>query len=158
MMRAMAITVSTRAAAGTRTDTSGLLLAQGLAELGFQVVGPVVVPDGAAVGDALVDALEHGYDLIVTTGGTGLSASDRTPEYTAPMLERLVPGISEAVRERGVRHGVASAVLSRGLAGTVGTTLIVNLAGSPGAVRDGLGVLAQVAVHAIDQLRGGDHT
>ncbi|MFA7324498.1 MAG: MogA/MoaB family molybdenum cofactor biosynthesis protein [Candidatus Nanopelagicales bacterium] len=158
VMRALAITVSTRAAAGQRVDTSGVLLVDGLALMGFATQGPVVVSDGPAVAEALGEGLSHGYDLIVTTGGTGLSPADQTPEFTAPLLQRLIPGIPEALREHGVRNGVATAILSRGIAGTSGSTLIINLAGSPGAVRDGLEVLVPLVHHALEQMRGVDHS
>jgi molybdenum cofactor synthesis domain-containing protein len=156
--RAQVVTVSDRSAAGEREDSSGPLLARLLAGLGFRVAEVVVVPDEVdAVQRALRAAVDAAYDLVVTTGGTGLSPRDVTPEATRPLLEREAPGLAEAVRRQG-QDAVPTAVLSRGLAGAVGRTLVVNLAGSSGAVRDGVGVLAPVVGHAVAQLRGGgDH-
>jgi molybdenum cofactor synthesis domain-containing protein len=94
---------------------------------------------------------------VLTTGGTGLTPTDLTPEVTRPLLEREIPGIAEAIRANGVSAGVPAAVLSRGLAGVIGDCLVVNLPGSPGGVRDALEVLAPVVVHAVEQLRGSDH-
>ena len=156
MIRALAVTVSNRAAAGIYPDRSGPVLAELLREAGCQVDGPVVVPDGAPVLDALRDAVEAGYDVVVTTGGTGLTHTDRTPEMTRQVIEREVPGIAEAIRLQG-RDKVPAAILSRGLAGIAGRTLIVNLPGSTGGVRDGLVVLGPVITHAIDQIHGSDH-
>lgn len=116
----------------------------------------VVVADGDAVGEAIADAIGSGVDLVVTTGGTGVAASDVTPEQTAPLLERSLPGLAEAVRATGAAH-VPTAVLSRGLAGVSGRTVVVNLPGSPGGVRDGIDVLDPVIGHLLDQLGGGDH-
>jgi molybdenum cofactor synthesis domain-containing protein len=156
MIRAMAVTVSNRAAAGVYEDTSGPVLAELLREAGCQVDGPFVVPDGDPVFEVLRDAVESEYGIVVTTGGTGLSPTDRTPEMTRRLLEREVPGIAEAIRLEG-RDKVPTAILSRGLAGIAGRTLIVNLPGSTGGVRDGMAVLAPVISHAIDQIGGGDH-
>jgi molybdenum cofactor synthesis domain-containing protein len=155
--RALALTVSNRAAAGIYEDKSGPVLAQLLREAGFEVDGPQVVPDGAPVEAALRAALAAGYDVIVTTGGTGLTPGDLTPEMTLLVLDKEVPGIAEAVRAAGVAAGVPSAALSRGVAGVAGTTLVVNLPGSTGGVRDGMAVLAVILRHAIDQIHGGDH-
>jgi molybdenum cofactor synthesis domain-containing protein len=157
MMRALAVTVSNRAAAGVYEDRSGPVLADLLRAAGCDVDGPVVVPDGAAVEAALRDAVAAGYDVVVTTGGTGLTPGDQTPEMTHMLLDREIPGIPEAIRAAGVAAGVPSAVLSRGVAGFAGNTLIVNLPGSTGGVKDGMAVLADLLGHAIDQSRGGDH-
>jgi molybdenum cofactor synthesis domain-containing protein len=157
MIRALAITVSNRAAAGVYADKSGPVLAQLLTEAGCEVTGPLVIPDGSAVELALQDAVEAGYDVVVTTGGTGLTPGDATPEMTRMLLDREIPGIPEAIRAYGVAAGVPSAALSRGVAGTAGTTLIVNLPGSAGGVRDGMVVLGGLLGHAVDQIRGGDH-
>ncbi|PSJ28128.1 molybdenum cofactor biosynthesis protein [Streptosporangium nondiastaticum] len=155
-MRALVVTASNRAAAGVYPDKGGPLLAAGLEALGFAVDGPVVVPDGEPVAAALRDGVAAAYDVIVTTGGTGLSPTDRTPEATRPLLDREIPGIAEAVRAEGLAK-VPTAALSRGLAGLAGRTLIVNLPGSTGGVRDGLAVLGRLLVHAVEQVRGGDH-
>ncbi|MEV5507936.1 MogA/MoaB family molybdenum cofactor biosynthesis protein [Streptomyces orinoci] len=155
-MRALVVTASNRAAAGVYPDRGGPLLAEGLAALGFTVDGPRVVPDGDPVEAALREAVAAGYDAVVTTGGTGLTPSDRTPEATAKVLDYQVPGIAEAIRAEGLPK-VPTAALSRGLAGVAGRTLIVNLPGSTGGVRDGLAVLGRLLVHAVEQLHGGDH-
>jgi molybdenum cofactor synthesis domain-containing protein len=157
VIRALAITVSNRAAAGVYADRSGPVLAGLLAEAGCEVAGPLVIPDGSAVEAALRDAVGAGYDVIVTTGGTGLTPGDATPEMTRLLLDREIPGIAEAIRAYGVAAGVPSAALSRGVAGTSGSTLIVNLPGSSGGVRDGMAVLSGLLAHAVDQIRGGDH-
>ncbi|MFB4319685.1 molybdenum cofactor biosynthesis protein B [Actinomadura sp. 21ATH] len=152
----MAVTVSNRAAAGVYADTSGPVLVELLEDLGCQVDGPVVVPDGEPVEGVLRDAVAQGYDAVVTSGGTGLTPTDRTPEMTRRVIEREVPGIAEAIRLEG-RDKVPAAILSRGLAGVAGRTLIVNLPGSKGGVRDGMAVLGRVLAHAVDQIGGGDH-
>ena len=156
--RALVVTVSDRSARGERADTGGPLLAGMLRELGLQVDDVVLVPDEVpAVQAALRDAAAASYDLVVTTGGTGLAPRDVTPEATAPLLDRVVPGLAEALRARGADQ-VPTAVLSRGLVGTIGRTLVVNLPGSTGGVRDGVAVLAPVLDHALAQLGGGgDH-
>ena len=157
MIRALAITASNRAAAGLYPDKSGPVLAELLRQAGCEVSGPLVVPDGEPVELALRDAVAAGYDVVVTTGGTGLIPGDLTPEMTRNVIDREIPGIAEAIRSAGAAAGVPSAVLSRGLAGLAGATLIVNLPGSTGGVKDGMAVLSAVLSHAIDQARGGDH-
>ncbi|MBK7622935.1 MAG: MogA/MoaB family molybdenum cofactor biosynthesis protein [Kineosporiaceae bacterium] len=155
--RALVITASNRAAAGVYADRGGPILVEGLRELGFAVDGPQVVPDGEPVAQALRAAVVAGYAVVLTTGGTGLSPTDRTPEATRSVIDREVPGIAEAIRAQGVSAGIVTAALSRGVAGLASSTLIVNLPGSPGGCRDGIAVLHAVLPHAVDQVRGGDH-
>jgi molybdenum cofactor synthesis domain-containing protein len=158
MIRALAVTVSNRAAAGVYEDRSGPVLVELLRQAGCDVVdGPLVIPDGEAVEQVLRDSVTAGYDVAVTTGGTGLTPTDQTPEMTRRVIDREIPGIAESLRGAGAAAGVPSAILSRGLAGVASRTLIVNLPGSSGGVRDGMDVLRQILVHAVDQIRGGDH-
>lgn len=154
---AVVVTCSTRAAAGVYADRGGPLVVQALRSWGFEVEDATVVPDGPEVAEALKAALDRAPALVVTTGGTGLSPSDGTPEATAAVIDREVPGIAEAIRRAGVRAGVPTAMLSRGVAGVAGRTLVVNLPGSAGGVRDALEVLAPVVAHALSQIAGGDH-
>lgn len=156
-MKALVLVASTRAAAGVYPDRSGPVLADGLRSLGFEVDGPMVHPDGSTFADALRAAVSGGYELVITSGGTGITPADRTPEDTRAVLDRTLPGIAEVIRARGVAAGVPTAALSRGLAGVSGRTLVINVAGSPGAARDALEVLTPLLPHAIDQLRGGEH-
>jgi molybdenum cofactor synthesis domain-containing protein len=154
--RAVVITCSTRAARGVYPDRGGPLVVEALRAWGCEVGDPVVVPDGPEVAAALQSAVT-GADLVVTTGGTGLSPTDRTPEATRGIIDREVPGLAEAIRAAGVAKGVPTAVLSRGVAGLAGPCLVVNLPGSPGGVEDALEVLGRVAEHALHQVAGGDH-
>ncbi|ADL49747.1 MogA/MoaB family molybdenum cofactor biosynthesis protein [Micromonospora aurantiaca] len=156
MIRARVIVASNRAAAGVYEDTSGPLLVTGLRELGCEVDAPVVVPDGEPVGDALRAARADGVDVVLTSGGTGITPTDRTPDVTRALLDYEIPGIAEAIRAHS-RDTVPTAALSRGLAGVTGRMLVVNLPGSRGGARDGLAVLGPILRHAVDQLRGGDH-
>ncbi|MBB6627224.1 MogA/MoaB family molybdenum cofactor biosynthesis protein [Nocardioides sp. KIGAM211] len=156
-LRAEVVVASNRAAAGVYADETGPLIVAFLRELDFTVDEPVVVPDGEPVGAAIAAAAAGGARVVLTTGGTGLTPTDLTPEVTRPLLDREVPGIAEAIRAYGVANGVPSAVLSRGLAGVVGTCLVVNLPGSRGGVKDGLAVLRPILVHAVEQVVGSDH-
>lgn len=155
-MRAVVVVASNRAAAGVYPDTSGPILVAGLHELGFEVGEPVVVPDGPPVEAALRGAIEAGADVVLTSGGTGITPTDATPEMTRRLLDYEIPGIAEAIRAAGAAK-VPTAVLSRGLAGVAGRTLIVNLPGSTGGAKDGLAVLGPILRHAVEQLSGGDH-
>ncbi|HET7327909.1 MAG TPA: MogA/MoaB family molybdenum cofactor biosynthesis protein [Nocardioidaceae bacterium] len=156
-VRARVMTISNRASAGVYADTGGPIIVSALRELGCEVDDPVLVPDGEHVARALQRAVAARFEVVVTTGGTGLTPLDLTPEMTRRVISREVPGIAEAIRAYGVAAGVPTAMLSRGLAGVAGHTLIVNLPGSAGGVRDGLAVLGPVLLHAVDQIRGGDH-
>ncbi|NMO54439.1 MogA/MoaB family molybdenum cofactor biosynthesis protein [Actinoplanes sp. TBRC 11911] len=157
MITARVIVASNRAAAGVYADTSGPRLVAGLRELGCAVEEtPVVVPDGDPVAEALRRAVADRIDVVLTSGGTGVTPTDRTPEATRGLLDFEIPGIAEAIRAHS-RDRVPAAALSRGLAGVAGHTLIVNLPGSTGGAKDGLAVLGPLLRHTIDQIRGGDH-
>jgi len=154
--RVVVVVASTRAAAGRTDDLTGPVICAWAEQRGWDAGEPVVVADGAPVGDALAAALATGPDLVVTTGGTGLTPTDRTPEQTRPLLDREVPGVAEELRRRGLA-ATPTAVLSRGLAGVAGRTFVVNLPGSRGGVRDGLAVLDGIVDHVLDQISGGAH-
>jgi molybdenum cofactor synthesis domain-containing protein len=150
------VVASNRAAAGVYEDRTGPVIVKWLCERGYQTPDPVVVPDGSPVRDAVAGAVADAVDVVLTTGGTGISPTDRTPEATEPLLDRRLPGLADAIRSAGLPK-VPTAVLSRGLAGVAGQTLVVNLPGSTGGVRDGLAVLDRVLDHAVEQLHGADH-
>ena len=148
---------STRASSGIYEDRCGPVIVDWLAARDIRTPAPVVVADGAPVDAALRSALADGPDVIITSGGTGISPTDSTPQITAALLDYDIPGLADAVRRAGLPH-VPTSVLSRGVCGVAGRTLIVNLPGSLGGVKDGLGVLDDVLDHALDQLRGKDHS
>jgi molybdenum cofactor synthesis domain-containing protein len=155
--RAVVVVASTRAAAGVYTDRTGPLIGEWLLARGWLAPDVRVVPDGDEVASSLQDAVASGADLVITTGGTGVSPSDRTPEATLPLLDRELPGVMEEIRRRGA-SSTPLACLSRGHAGIAsGTTFVLNLPGSSGGVKDGLSVLDDILDHVIDQLHGGDH-
>lgn len=156
-VRVAVLTVSDGVAAGMRMDGSGPLITAWVAQRGHRLHAHTVVPDYAPAIAARIAAWADGgdVDLVLTTGGTGFTRRDVTPEATLPLLERAVPGIAEAIRQRGAQS-TPSAWLSRGAAGIRGATLIVNLPGSTGGVRDGLAVLEGVVDHAVQLLRGID--
>jgi molybdenum cofactor synthesis domain-containing protein len=155
-VKARVIVASNRAAAGVYADTSGPRLVAGLRDLGCDVEEPQVVPDGEPVAAALRAAVVDGIDVVLTSGGTGVTPTDRTPEATRGLLDFEIPGSAEAIRAYS-REKVPAAALSRGLAGVAGRTLIVNLPGSTGGAKDGLAVLGPILRHTVDQVRGGDH-
>lgn len=154
--RACVVVASNRAAAGVYPDRTGPVIAAWLRERGFETPDPVVVPDGSPVREAVAEAVTDAVDVVLTSGGTGITPTDRTPEAVEPLLDRRLPGLADAIRNAGLPQ-VPTAVLSRGVAGAAGGTLVVTLPGSTGGVRDGLGVLDGVLAHAVEQLHGSDH-
>jgi len=153
---ACVIIASTRASSGVYEDRCGPLIAQWLVQQGFPLVTPIVVSDGRPVGDALREAVADRVDVVITSGGTGISPTDATPAQTRSVLDYEVPGLAEEIRRSGLPK-VPTSVLSRGVAGVIGGALVVTLPGSPGGVKDGMAVLAPLLEHAVSQLRGGDH-
>jgi molybdenum cofactor synthesis domain-containing protein len=153
------LTVSDLGAQGRREDTSGDAIVAWAGRMGYEVVVRTIVPDETnLIAGRLARWADSGeVDLILTTGGTGLAPRDVTPEATQAVLDRAAPGVAEALRA-GAGRTFPRAYLSRGLAGTRGKTLIVNLAGSLGAVGDGLAVLDKLVDHAVDQVSGADLT
>lgn len=156
MSRAVVIVASTRAAGGVYPDRTGPIIVDWLRERGHEVDEPLVVADGEPVAKALLAAIKARADLVLTTGGTGISPTDATPQVTRPLLDYEVPGLADAVRASG-SDAVPTSILSRGVAGVAGRTLVINLPGSTGGVRDGLAVLDPVLSHALEQLAGSDH-
>lgn len=152
----LVIVASTRASGGVYEDRCGPVVVEWLIERGIDTPAPVVVADGEPVAATLRTAVDDKHDVIITSGGTGISPTDATPQITAALLDYELPGLADAIRRAGLPH-VPTSVLSRGVCGVVGRTLVVNLPGSLGGVRDGLGVLADVLDHALDQLQGKDH-
>lgn len=150
---AAVIVASTSAAAGTAEDATGPVIRAWLMDRGFTVDAPIVVADGAPVGEALRGELALGRSVVLTTGGTGVSPDDQTPEQTAPLLDVELPGLIEAVREAG-RRVTPHASLTRGVAGFAGSTFVMNFPGSRGGVRDGLAVLGDVLEHVLAQRTG----
>lgn len=153
VLTAATVTLSDAAAAGEREDQSGGILQQLLRELGFELQQHILLPDDPHQLTAHLLELSRSVDLVITTGGTGLGPRDFTPEATMEVLEKRLPGVEEALHQAG-REKVPTSILSRSVAGVRGHCLIVNLPGSPGAVRDGMAVLAPVLPHAIRLLRG----
>jgi molybdenum cofactor synthesis domain-containing protein len=157
VIRAAVLTVSDKGYLGEREDVSGPLLARIIRHLGAEIVSQTIVPDEREAIEAALLQLSHqlGLDLIVSTGGTGPTPRDVTPEATAAVIDRDMPGLADVLRLEGYRK-TPMAILSRGVAGIRGKTLIVNLPGSPRAVREGMSVLEPILPHLVQMLRGED--
>ena len=158
MKRAVVITASNRAFNGIYEDRSGQILLAGLRELGYEIPQVTLLPDDSIqIASAIKEAIAAEIDLVVTTGGTGVSPFDMTPEATEPLVEKKMPGILEALRAYA-REKVPTTDLSRGVAGVTNKTLIINLPGSPGGAKDGLVIIERLASHIHDQIAGHDHS
>jgi molybdenum cofactor synthesis domain-containing protein len=158
MKRAVVITASNRAFNGIYEDRSGQILLAGLRELGYEIPHVTLLPDNASqIAAAITEAISAEVDLVVTTGGTGVSPFDMTPEATESLVEKKMPGILEALRAYA-RERVPTTDLSRGIAGVTNKTLIINLPGSPGGAKDGLVIIERLASHIHDQIAGHDHS
>lgn len=156
--RAAVVVVSTQAAADSALDRTGPVIAGWLRERDFTVAEPVVVPDGGAITETVTAELLAGARIVITTGGTGVTPTDRTPEAVAPLIDLELPGILEEVRRRGLAGAGPTALLSRGIAGiSTGGSLIVTLPGSRGGVADGLAVLDGLVEHVLAQVHGEGH-
>ncbi|MBI3213322.1 MAG: MogA/MoaB family molybdenum cofactor biosynthesis protein [Mycobacterium sp.] len=151
------VIASTRAAAGVYEDRCGPIITDWLNERGIVTPAPVVVADGDPLQPALRAAVADAVHVLLTSGGTGISPTDATPQITSALIDYEIPGLADAIRQAGLPK-VPTSILSRGVCGVAGRTLVVNLPGSPGGVRDGLGVLATVIDHALEQLAGEDHS
>lgn len=151
------VVASNRASAGIYLDATGPVISAFLSDLGFEVEPVAVVPDGEPVAAAIRTLVDLGARCVLTSGGTGITPTDRTPEMTRPLLDFEVPGIAEAIRADGIAAGIPAAALSRGVSGVAGDCLVVNLPGSAGGVKDGLAVLRPILVHAVEQIAGSDH-
>jgi molybdenum cofactor synthesis domain-containing protein len=151
------VIASTRAATGVYEDRCGPIIVDWLNQRGIATPAPKVVADGMEVNEALFAAIGEKADVVITSGGTGISPTDRTADATADIVDYQIPGLADAIRRSGLPH-VPTSVLSRGVCGVRDRTLIVNLPGSTGGVKDGLGVLDDVLEHALDQLAGKDHS
>lgn len=154
--RAAVVVASTRAATGIYADRTGPVIVDWLRAHGFDTGEALVVADGPDVAAALRAVISSGVDLVVSTGGTGVSPSDTTADATLPLLDATLPGFQEELRRRGSAT-TPFALMSRGLAGIAGNTFVVNLPGSTGGVRDGLTLLGEIVDHVLDQLSGGNH-
>ncbi len=155
--RALVVVVDDRVAHGEHEDSTGPLVTELLEEAGFVVDGSVAVAgESVDIRNALNTAVIGGVDLVVTVGGTGVSPRDVTPDATAGVLDRPIPGIAEAIRASGLAAGAVDAGLSRGLSGVSGSTLVVNLARSRAAVRDGMATLTPLVGRVIEELTWPD--